>query len=143
MDVKPRITDESMDKSKIWKLTEINEPAQCRSLRLIDNMRPSKVKLFHIYGILNPIFGCSYFRSHPLQNSYGCLSKRIMWRGTFSNSYIFIPSGKVFHRIIYMLFQQNFSEVKHSSMHSRHSIYHNLEPTNVVAAAGQVKHVLN
>jgi len=48
MDVKPRITDESMDKSKIWKLTEINEPAQCRSLRLIDNLRSSKVKLTRV-----------------------------------------------------------------------------------------------
>nr|KAJ0202906.1 hypothetical protein LSAT_V11C500262900 [Lactuca sativa] len=36
VDVKPRIVDESMDKSRIWKLTEITEPAQCRSLRLPD-----------------------------------------------------------------------------------------------------------
>ncbi|XP_020110351.1 protein TPR3 isoform X1 [Ananas comosus] len=43
VDVKPRITDESMDKSKIWKLTEINEPTQCRSLRLADNLRTSKI----------------------------------------------------------------------------------------------------
>ena len=43
VDVKPRITEELADKSKIWKLTEINEPAQCRSLRLMDNMRTSKV----------------------------------------------------------------------------------------------------
>ncbi|KAK1324085.1 Topless-related protein 1 [Acorus calamus] len=42
-DVKPRITEEPLDKSKIWKLTEINEPAQLRSLRLMDNMRPSKI----------------------------------------------------------------------------------------------------
>lgn len=44
MDAKPRITDESMDKSKIWKLTEVNEPTQCRSLRLVDNLRTSKVR---------------------------------------------------------------------------------------------------
>ncbi|XP_024979277.1 topless-related protein 4-like isoform X1 [Cynara cardunculus var. scolymus] len=37
VDVKPRIGDESMDKSRIWKLTEITEPAQCRSSRLPDN----------------------------------------------------------------------------------------------------------
>ncbi|KAJ9551023.1 hypothetical protein OSB04_015068 [Centaurea solstitialis] len=37
IDVKPRIIDESMEKSRIWKLTEINEPSQCRSLRLPDN----------------------------------------------------------------------------------------------------------
>ena len=41
--MKPRITEESNDKSKIWKLTEINEPSQCRSLRLPDNMRVTKV----------------------------------------------------------------------------------------------------
>ncbi|KAG0463244.1 hypothetical protein HPP92_021720 [Vanilla planifolia] len=44
VDVKPRLIDESMDKSKIWKLTEINEQAHCRSLRLIDNLRPSKIQ---------------------------------------------------------------------------------------------------
>ncbi|KAJ6803980.1 protein TPR3-like isoform X2 [Iris pallida] len=43
MDIKPRINEESMDKSKIWKLTEISESAQCRSLRLMDNLRPSKI----------------------------------------------------------------------------------------------------
>jgi len=28
VDVKPRVADESVDKSRIWKLTEINEPSQ-------------------------------------------------------------------------------------------------------------------
>ncbi|KAG8656222.1 protein TOPLESS [Manihot esculenta] len=42
-DVKPRITEESNDKSKIWKLTEINEPSQCRSLRLPENLRVNKI----------------------------------------------------------------------------------------------------
>ena len=42
-DVKPRITEESSDKSKIWKLTEISEPSQCRSLRLPENLRVTKV----------------------------------------------------------------------------------------------------
>ncbi|KAF4387713.1 hypothetical protein G4B88_004040 [Cannabis sativa] len=41
-DVKPRITEEN-DKSKIWKLTEITEPSQCRSLRLQENMRVTKI----------------------------------------------------------------------------------------------------
>ncbi|KAJ6715392.1 TRANSCRIPTION FACTOR WD40-LIKE FAMILY-RELATED [Salix viminalis] len=41
-DVKPRLTEESNDKSKIWKLTEINEPSQCRSLRLPENSRVTK-----------------------------------------------------------------------------------------------------
>lgn len=45
MDVKSRVTDESLDKSKIWKLTEINEQAQCRSLRLPDNLRTTKVRI--------------------------------------------------------------------------------------------------
>ncbi|KAL9387989.1 hypothetical protein Peur_021113 [Populus x canadensis] len=42
-DVKPRIAEELNDKSKIWKLTEINEPSQCRSLRLPENMRVTKI----------------------------------------------------------------------------------------------------
>ncbi|KAK6267697.1 hypothetical protein QUC31_011857 [Theobroma cacao] len=42
-DVKPRITEESSDKSKIWKLTEISEPSQCRSLRLPENLRVTKI----------------------------------------------------------------------------------------------------
>ncbi|XP_021899272.1 topless-related protein 4-like [Carica papaya] len=43
VDVKPRIGDESMTKSRIWKLTEINEPSQCRSLRLPDNLTAMRV----------------------------------------------------------------------------------------------------
>ncbi|CAL9763878.1 unnamed protein product [Musa acuminata subsp. burmannicoides] len=43
VDVKPKISDESMDKSKIWILSELNEPTQCRSLRLVDNLRTSKI----------------------------------------------------------------------------------------------------
>ncbi|GLT27833.1 hypothetical protein SLA2020_028040 [Shorea laevis] len=42
-DVKPRITDESVEKSRIWKLTEINEQSQCRSLRLPDNLTAMRV----------------------------------------------------------------------------------------------------
>ncbi|KAF9615189.1 hypothetical protein IFM89_022451 [Coptis chinensis] len=42
-DVKPRIVDESMEKSKIWKLSEINESSQCRSLKLPDNLLPVRV----------------------------------------------------------------------------------------------------
>lgn len=43
VDVKPRIIEEPGDKSKSWKQTEINEAAQCRSLRLMDNSRTSKI----------------------------------------------------------------------------------------------------
>ncbi|XP_075523439.1 topless-related protein 1-like isoform X1 [Primulina tabacum] len=42
-DVKPRIAEETNDKSKIWKLTEISEPSQCRSLRLPENLRVTKI----------------------------------------------------------------------------------------------------
>ncbi|KAL9323208.1 hypothetical protein ACSQ67_011261 [Phaseolus vulgaris] len=42
-DVKPRISEESNDKSKIWKLTEINEQSQCRSLKLPENVRVNKI----------------------------------------------------------------------------------------------------
>ncbi|KAI4379481.1 hypothetical protein MLD38_005772 [Melastoma candidum] len=42
-DVKPRVADESSDKSRIWKLTEINEATQCRSLKLPDSVPASKV----------------------------------------------------------------------------------------------------
>ncbi|CAL4921817.1 unnamed protein product [Urochloa decumbens] len=43
VDVKPRIADESLDKSKVWKLMEITESTQCRSIKLADNMRTSKI----------------------------------------------------------------------------------------------------
>ncbi|KAK4771781.1 hypothetical protein SAY86_013556 [Trapa natans] len=42
-DVKPRFAEESNDKSKIWKLTEINEPSQCRSLRLSETAKVNKI----------------------------------------------------------------------------------------------------
>lgn len=42
-DVKSRILEESNDKSKIWKLCEISEPSQCRSLRLPEHMRAAKI----------------------------------------------------------------------------------------------------
>ncbi|KAJ6673234.1 TOPLESS-RELATED PROTEIN 1-LIKE ISOFORM X1 [Salix viminalis] len=43
VDVKPKIQDESIEKSRIWKLTEINEPSQCRSLRLPDSLTAMRV----------------------------------------------------------------------------------------------------
>lgn len=42
-DVKPRITEETNDKSKVWKLTEITEPCHCRALKLPENLRVTKV----------------------------------------------------------------------------------------------------
>ncbi|KAK8968941.1 Protein TOPLESS [Platanthera guangdongensis] len=45
-DVKPKIIDESAEKSKIWKLAEINEPSQCCSLRLPDNLLAVKPMIY-------------------------------------------------------------------------------------------------
>ncbi|GFZ11859.1 transducin family protein [Actinidia rufa] len=42
-DVKPRIAEETNDKSKIWKLTEISDPSHCRSLKLPENLRVTKI----------------------------------------------------------------------------------------------------
>lgn len=42
-DVKVRVTEESIEKNKGWKLTEIAEPSQCRSLKLPDNLPASKI----------------------------------------------------------------------------------------------------
>lgn len=47
-DVKPRIVDESVEKSRIWKLTEINEASQCRSLRLPDNLTAMRVLILSV-----------------------------------------------------------------------------------------------
>ncbi|GAB4856820.1 hypothetical protein Ancab_014738 [Ancistrocladus abbreviatus] len=52
VDVKPRV-DESLDKSKVWKLIEVNEASQCRSLRLpntISAMRVSRL-IYTNYGL--------------------------------------------------------------------------------------------
>lgn len=43
VDVKPRLNEETNDKSKIWKLTEISEPSQCRALKLPENLRVTKI----------------------------------------------------------------------------------------------------
>ncbi|GMH30687.1 hypothetical protein Nepgr_032530 [Nepenthes gracilis] len=42
VDVKPRV-EESVDKSKVWRPTEINEASQCRSLRLPDSISAMRV----------------------------------------------------------------------------------------------------
>ncbi|XP_057996293.1 topless-related protein 4 isoform X2 [Hevea brasiliensis] len=43
VDVKPRIADEPVEAARTWKLTEISEPSQCRSLRLPDNSTAMRV----------------------------------------------------------------------------------------------------
>lgn len=42
-DVKPRIAEENNDKLKTWKVSEINEPPQCRSLKLPEHSKVAKV----------------------------------------------------------------------------------------------------
>ncbi|KAH9287846.1 hypothetical protein KI387_031963, partial [Taxus chinensis] len=42
-EVKVKVDDESVDKNRIWRLTEITEPGQCLSLRLPDNQPTSKI----------------------------------------------------------------------------------------------------
>ena len=42
-DAKPRLLDEVTDKNKNWKLTDITDPGQCRSLRLPDAIHGSNV----------------------------------------------------------------------------------------------------
>ncbi|XP_055825437.1 protein TOPLESS-like isoform X2 [Solanum dulcamara] len=41
--VRPWITEEPNDKSTIWKLTEISESSQCRSLKLPENLEVTKI----------------------------------------------------------------------------------------------------
>uniref|UniRef100_A0A0C9RTU1 TSA: Wollemia nobilis Ref_Wollemi_Transcript_13459_4557 transcribed RNA sequence n=1 Tax=Wollemia nobilis TaxID=56998 RepID=A0A0C9RTU1_9CONI len=42
-EVKVRVTEEAVEKTKSWKLMEVIEPGQCRSLKLPDNLNASKV----------------------------------------------------------------------------------------------------
>ena len=42
-DVKPRIVNETPEKNKLWKLTEIKEASQCRCMRLPDSGPTAKV----------------------------------------------------------------------------------------------------
>ncbi|XAR67799.1 hypothetical protein NMG60_11002711 [Bertholletia excelsa] len=42
-DVKPGINEETNDKSKVWKLTEINDPSQCQSLKLPEHLKVTKI----------------------------------------------------------------------------------------------------
>lgn len=66
-DVKPRLAEETNDKSKIWKLTEINETSQCRSLRLQENLRITKV-CYLFAGFLLEKYWSIFFSSSFLWN---------------------------------------------------------------------------
>ncbi|KAH9715471.1 protein TOPLESS [Citrus sinensis] len=80
-DVKPRITEESNDKSKVWKLTELSEPNQCRSLRLPENLRATKISRLIFTNSGNAILALASNAIHLLWK----------WQRTERNS-----SGKVF-----------------------------------------------
>ncbi|XP_042499991.1 protein TPR3-like isoform X2 [Macadamia integrifolia] len=48
-DVKPpRVGEDSIEKPKIWKLTEINEQSQCRAMKLPDGLMAEKVYYLHV-----------------------------------------------------------------------------------------------
>lgn len=61
VDVKPKIADETLDKSRIWKMTEINEPSQCRSLRLPDNLTATRVLIYLFSSLFLGIFNVYTF----------------------------------------------------------------------------------
>ncbi|KAF8405686.1 hypothetical protein HHK36_007763 [Tetracentron sinense] len=69
MNGETRNLEEANDKSKIWKLTEINEPTQCRSLRLPDNLRTTKhpTPLQELSGVTS--FGLLHKEANALVNS--------------------------------------------------------------------------
>ncbi|KAK9282441.1 hypothetical protein L1049_005359 [Liquidambar formosana] len=64
-DVKPRITDES-EKSKIWKLSEINEPSQIRSLKLPDGLLAVRVLRLIYTNSGSAILALTYNAVHKL-----------------------------------------------------------------------------
>ncbi|KAM7480337.1 hypothetical protein LguiA_028550 [Lonicera macranthoides] len=64
-DVKPRIIDE-VDKSKIWKLTEINEPSQLRSLRLPDSLSSVRIIRLIYTNSGGAILALAYNAQHKL-----------------------------------------------------------------------------
>ncbi|KAK4395368.1 protein TOPLESS [Sesamum angolense] len=80
-DVKPRITEETNDKSKIWKLSEISEPSQCRSLKLPENLRVTKISRLIYTNSGNAILALASNAIHLLwkwQRSYCYCSTTIM-----------------------------------------------------------------
>ncbi|MCL7047751.1 hypothetical protein MKW94_009116 [Papaver nudicaule] len=66
VDVKPRLTEENNDKSKIWKLAEISEATQCRSLRLVDNVRTNKISRLIYTNSGNAILALASNATHHL-----------------------------------------------------------------------------
>ncbi|XP_019170022.1 PREDICTED: topless-related protein 4-like isoform X2 [Ipomoea nil] len=64
-DVKPRISDE-LEKSKIWKLTEISEPGQLRTLKLPDNSLPVRIIRLIYTNSGGAILALPYNATHKL-----------------------------------------------------------------------------
>ncbi|KAG9150918.1 hypothetical protein Leryth_003045 [Lithospermum erythrorhizon] len=66
VDVKPRIGEENVDKSKIWVLTEISQPSQCRSLRLPENQRVAKISRLIYTNLGNAVLALATNAIHML-----------------------------------------------------------------------------
>ncbi|KAG9138676.1 hypothetical protein Leryth_018567 [Lithospermum erythrorhizon] len=66
VDLKSRMTDEPTDKSRIWKLMEINESSHCQSLRLPDNLAATKVIRLMYTNSGNAILALSANAVHKL-----------------------------------------------------------------------------
>ncbi|XP_010539522.1 PREDICTED: protein TOPLESS-like [Tarenaya hassleriana] len=66
VDMNPMNVEESNDKSKKFKLTEINEPSQCRSLRLPENLRVTKISRLIFTNSGNAILALSSNAIHLL-----------------------------------------------------------------------------
>ncbi|KAK3436788.1 hypothetical protein EUGRSUZ_C01424 [Eucalyptus grandis] len=65
-DVKPGIADNSGDKLRNWKPTEINEPSQCRSIRLPDNSTAMRVPKLSYTNLGRAILALSSNAVHKL-----------------------------------------------------------------------------
>ncbi|XP_059635899.1 protein TOPLESS-like [Cornus florida] len=83
-DEKSRIADELVDKSRMWKPTEISEPSQCRSLRLPDNLIAARVSRL-LYTNSGAILALTANATHKLwkwprnnENSTGKATARIV-----------------------------------------------------------------
>ncbi|KAL3745215.1 hypothetical protein ACJRO7_014346 [Eucalyptus globulus] len=68
-DVKPGIADDSGDKSRNWKPTKINEPSQCRSIRLPDNSTVTRVQRLIYTNSGRAILALSSNAAHKLWKS--------------------------------------------------------------------------
>ncbi|KAL2463066.1 Topless-related protein 4 [Forsythia ovata] len=64
-DVKPRISEE-LEKSRIWKLTEIEEPSQLRSLRLPDSLVSARIMRLIYTNSGGAILALAYNAVHKL-----------------------------------------------------------------------------